>query len=263
MKFIDIHTHLAWDVDDGIESLEECKKALQKAKEQNIDTIVATPHLCCGKDDSEKIVLLKERMTELKKVAGEFEINVVNGCELMLNEETKKTIKGELFIPIEGTKYVLCEDDVRRRNNDFVEYFDIYLKQMINAGYRPIVAHVERYFHEDIDLDYIAYLVELGCVIQVNTTSLLHENSVQYKNAMALLEKRMVHVIASDTHQAEGWRVPNLKDCYQKLIDEGFYEDYVRVLMESNPRHIVSGEEVESFSLKKVKKGMLDRIFGR
>ncbi len=31
MEFIDIHSHYAWDIDDGIASLEDAKKALVKA----------------------------------------------------------------------------------------------------------------------------------------------------------------------------------------------------------------------------------------
>lgn len=44
---------------------------------------------------------------------------------------------------------------------------------MILRGYIPIIAHIERYFHDGIDLDYVQYLKSLGCLIQVNTTSLL------------------------------------------------------------------------------------------
>ena len=32
MAFIDIHGHYAWDIDDGMPSLEDAKKALEKAK---------------------------------------------------------------------------------------------------------------------------------------------------------------------------------------------------------------------------------------
>ena len=44
---------------------------------------------------------------------------------------------------------------------------------MILRGYIPIIAHIERYFHDGIDLDYVQYLKSLGCLIKVNTTSLL------------------------------------------------------------------------------------------
>ena len=49
MAFIDIHGHYAWDIDDGMPSLEDAKKALEKAKNNRISTIVATPHVVSGK----------------------------------------------------------------------------------------------------------------------------------------------------------------------------------------------------------------------
>ena len=45
MAFIDIHSHYAWNVDDGIETREDAQAALKKAQIQNITKIVATPHL--------------------------------------------------------------------------------------------------------------------------------------------------------------------------------------------------------------------------
>ena len=62
MAFIDIHGHYAWDIDDGMPSLEDAKKALEKAKNNRISTIVATPHVVSGKHtlkDLEKILLEK------------------------------------------------------------------------------------------------------------------------------------------------------------------------------------------------------------
>ena len=42
MGYVDIHGHYAWNIDDGIQSLQEAKKALNKARKQGISTIVAT-----------------------------------------------------------------------------------------------------------------------------------------------------------------------------------------------------------------------------
>ena len=41
LHFIDIHGHYAWQIDDGIPTVEEAKRALALAKAQNIQTIIA------------------------------------------------------------------------------------------------------------------------------------------------------------------------------------------------------------------------------
>ena len=60
MSFIDIHGHYAWDIDDGMPSLEDAKKALEKAKNNRISTIVATPHVVSGKHTLKDLEIIKE-----------------------------------------------------------------------------------------------------------------------------------------------------------------------------------------------------------
>lgn len=47
--FIDLHSHIAWDVDDGIKTKEDAIKALEQAIEDGIMGICSTPHVICGK----------------------------------------------------------------------------------------------------------------------------------------------------------------------------------------------------------------------
>ena len=50
--FIDLHSHIAWDVDDGIKTKEDAIKALGQAIEDGIMGICSTPHVICGKTDT-------------------------------------------------------------------------------------------------------------------------------------------------------------------------------------------------------------------
>ena len=47
MSFIDIHGHYAWNIDDGMPSYEDARKALELARENRISAIVNfTPYMC-------------------------------------------------------------------------------------------------------------------------------------------------------------------------------------------------------------------------
>lgn len=255
MRFIDLHGHYAWDIDDGIENRIEAIKAIRKANQQNINTIVATPHMECGKSTQDDKDAILHRLSELKKLGIRYDVNVKSGCELMLNEHIDETLKNDLFIPIEGTQYILCEYDVRKINTDFMEVFDIYIRNIIDKGYKPIVAHVERYFHEDIDLDYVRFLIELGCVIQINTTNVLGIGNPQHhKNAIQLLDAQLVHVIASDTHRADNMRSPNMKDCFEYMFKNGYQERYINLLQNENPKRILQNRDVFQPKFKKQSK---------
>lgn len=240
-----MHGHYAWGVDDGIKDQEEALQALKKASQQQITTIVATPHILCGKTHYEQINALKIRLESLKALAKTFGIEVMGGCELMLNEEVNDMMEANLLIPIENTRYLLCEENVRKNNQDFYEVFDDYLQELIYQGYTPIIAHVERYSLEALDLDYIRYLVELGCVIQVNTTSILgYCHPSHHANAIQLLNHQLVHIIATDTHNAAGKRQPNMLDCYHYLLKKHYPQAYIELLMYHNQKRILQNQSI-------------------
>ena len=53
---IDIHSHIVWGIDDGIQSEEEMKEAFQMAKDDGIEIICSTPHITGYQRDDEKLV---------------------------------------------------------------------------------------------------------------------------------------------------------------------------------------------------------------
>lgn len=261
MQFIDMHGHYAWGIDDGLQDLESAKKALQKAKENRITAIVATPHLVCGDHDEKHIETLKSRIREFKELAKQYQINVFEGSELFLNDQLHHQLDQNLVIPIENTKYMLCEFDVRKDMSDDPEDFEDLLYEVIVKGYTPIVAHVERYFKSEIDIDRILDLIDMGCVIQINSSSLLHRrNKYAYNNAKNLLDNNCVHIIASDTHDYTGNRCPNLLEVYD-LLSKQYHKSDLDLLFYKNQLAILKNEEVTDTNIKP--KGIFGKLFKR
>ena len=114
MSFIDIHGHYAWNIDDGIPSYEDARKALELARENRISAIVATPHVTPGVHTKDDIHDFIQRIDDLRILATEYNIDILDGCELFLNHDYQKALDQNLFIPIENTQYVLVEFDVRK-----------------------------------------------------------------------------------------------------------------------------------------------------
>ena len=104
-----------------------------------------------------------------------------SGAEVFLNHEYLDMIDSKAFNTLADSKYLLVEFDVRR-NMNHNDYAEDYLYELKVRGYRPIIAHVERYFPKGIDLERVQSWIELGCYIQVNRTSLLgtHGDAVSY-----------------------------------------------------------------------------------
>lgn len=218
MKFIDIHNHVTYGIDDGIQTKKDCKILLQNAKKDGIIAIIATPHFIPGFDKN-KIDTMIERMNEVQEISSKLGIKYYPGSELFLNGNFLDMLEKRCFFTLANSGYLLCEFDVRQniRGKDKVED---RLNELIMQGYTPLIAHVERYFHEGIDLKRVACWIDMGCYIQVNRTSILglHGKTIQ-KNAKVLLENGMVHVVATDAHRVNGSRIACLSDVYKELKD--------------------------------------------
>ena len=259
MQFIDIHGHYAWDIDDGIPTKDDAIKALKIAKENNITALVATPHVVPGTHNETDIQHFKNRIAELKKLAEEYQIHVFEGCELFLNHDCINSINNHDMIPIENTSYLLVEFDVRKELGEEYEVED-YLYEIDIKGYTPIIAHVERYFPNGIDMDRVAQLIDSGYIIQINASSLLgiHGKTVK-SNAFELLNNGYAHVIASDTHRSSGHRIPCLNEVYQLLSKKYDYQ-ILKTLMFDNPLHILQNKEIEKIQ---VNQSFFKKLFRR
>ena len=259
MRFIDIHGHYAWNIDDGMPSKEDCSKALKIAHDQGIEKIIATPHVIPNITSINDLEAIQERIIELKELAKSYSIEVYEGCELLINDSLFDALDHKILLPVENTDYLLVEFDVRNELGKSNEVED-YLYEIAHLGYKIIIAHVERYFHDQIDVERVQSWIDQGYVIQINSTSLLgNQGKHIQKNANLLLEKGMVHAIASDTHRGEGRRIPNLKVVYD-LLRKQYDDDTLNLLMYQNPKHILHNEEVENI---KIKKSWLQKLFKR
>ena len=63
-----------------------------------------------------------------------------------------------------GSRYVLVEFS----HNSEASYIRERLSAMLSGGYRPIVAHIERYEATRTDLDFVEELTEMGAYMQIN-----------------------------------------------------------------------------------------------
>jgi tyrosine-protein phosphatase YwqE len=72
---------------------------------------------------------------------------------------------------------------------------------LVTRGYKPILAHPERYSYLDNNLQYFQKIVDLGCELQLNINSLggYYGKGVEML-AKALMEKKLVSYLGTDLH---------------------------------------------------------------
>ena len=119
------------------------------------------------------------------------------------------------------------------------------IRQVLDAGYQPLVAHVERCSAVDAHTDNAARLIDLGAMIQINAGSVLGRAGLGQKRlCWKLMKQDLVHVVASDAHGPE-YRPPELDLCANK-IERRMGIAYAKTVLWDNPLKILSlgrGEE--------------------
>lgn len=239
--FIDLHSHIAWDVDDGIKSKEDAIKALEQAKEDGIVGICSTPHVICGKTDTNAFQNILLRQQELMEIAKEMGVYIYSGAEMFMNIDFLDSLDNGIFQTLNESRYMLVEFDLSR-DIHYISYIDEYLDELFCRGFIPIIAHVERFFPTGLDLEMVENWLEMGCLLQTNRTSLMgFQGKVIQRNARELVKNKKIHLIASDTHRTVGNRIEKLSDAYQVVIKLTNTE-YANQLLFQNPLIILNDE---------------------
>lgn len=239
--FIDLHSHIAWDVDDGIKTKEDAIKALGQAIEDGIMGICSTPHVICGKTDTNAFQNILLRQQELMEIAKEMGVYIYSGAEMFMNIDFLDSLDNGIFQTLNESRYMLVEFDLSR-DIHYISYIDEYLDELFCRGFIPIIAHVERFFPMGLDMEMVENWLEMGCLLQTNRTSLMgFQGKVIQRNAHHLVKNKMIHLVASDTHRTVGNRIEKLSDAYQvviKLTDT----EYADQLFLRNPLIILDDE---------------------
>ncbi|MCD6551865.1 CpsB/CapC family capsule biosynthesis tyrosine phosphatase [Thermotoga sp.] len=160
MRMLDVHTHVLFGVDDGVETLEESLDVLKEYKENGMEYIVLTPHINHPAIKSD-LKAIKERFTILATESKKFGVELFLGSEVYLTPDVKE------FIPI-NDKFVVIElNTLTYPMYLYDKIFDIQLD-----GYDVILAHVERYEWLRKNKRVLKKLKDMNVYFQMNIESL-------------------------------------------------------------------------------------------
>ena len=242
-RFIDIHSHIAWGIDDGIQTEDDAGQALSDAWKDGILAICSTPHIIPGKTTPDDLQKILQRQKELMEKGRKQGIYVYSGSEVLMNIDFMELLENGIYQTLNESKYLLVEFDL---TNDvhYMPYILEYLDALVCRDIIPVIAHVERFFPTGLDMDMIERWSEIGCLFQVNRTSLLgNHGKVIKKNAWKLVKEHRVHMISTDAHSIEGSRIVKLSDVYS-LVKKQCSEEYADELFYKIPFKVLNDDEV-------------------
>ena len=142
------------------------------------------------------------------------------------------------------TNYVLTEFYF----DESYAFMDESLLQLADSGYRPVIAHPERYGVIQRDPGLVRRWARLGYVIQLNKGSILGAFGGRPEQAAHdLLAMGIAHLFASDAHSCIS-RTPHMSGL-QATIQELCDENYASILLEKNPARLLQGRSMVGASL--------------
>ena len=200
-KMIDIHMHLIPGVDDGAENMEMAMVMMFQAKEQGIAQIIATPHSEVFRYSKEGGKIIFKRLVEMAaKVCPDIKLYL--GCEVYcetgIMAEVLEALDSGRYPTMNGTNYVLMEFSQWVYPENTVPC----VEALIHAGYKPIIAHMERYKHLRDNMELVDRFREQGAQIQVNAYSLVEEMDESIKNwARQLVREQKADFLGTDGHR--------------------------------------------------------------
>lgn len=257
---VDIHCHILPYIDDGAASIDVSKEMAVIAKDDGIESIVATPHFIEYESEISKDDILNS-CNNLNNFLhqNQINLNIIPGCEAFISPSLPKKYKDGKMMSINNKgKHVLIELPV----GDYPEYTEDVIFEFKVMGITPIIAHIERYHYVTGDFHIINRLIKQGALTQVNSTSItgLFGEEFRYK-AMELIKCNMVHFIASDAHTTRG-RSPKISKALAYLKENGVNEEYINFLID-NGKKVINGENIDIKEPVLRKRGFLHRLLKR
>ena len=192
----DIHSHILFNIDDGIRKYEDAVTSLRWLKQNGINFMYLTPHIMSEFPNNTSKYLSKAFNSFIKRLENDGIDNIPElkiGAEYML-EPTFERHKDEGLITF-ADHHVLVETSYMTPPMGFIQM----LEKLMEDGYSPILAHPERYNYMDND-DY-KLLKKTGVKFQLNFLSLTGSyGRIAKEKAAQLLKDNQYSYTGSDFH---------------------------------------------------------------
>lgn len=227
MNYSDMHTHILPGIDDGSENVEMSISMLKSLKEQGVKNIALTPHFYTNQESMADFLAKRQESYNLLKSKADTDINFSLGCEVYI------------------TKYILNNDDISslcmgNTNYMLTEFpyscsfdektYDMIEKFLYDYKVKPIMAHIERYPALMNDISIIEELVNMGCLMQINLSSM--DSFMTSRFLLKLIKKDLVHLVGTDCHRTN-FRPP-VYDKGMNVILKKLGIDYVKKIADNS-----------------------------
>ena len=245
-KYIDIHSHVLWNIDDGSKDFDETINLCDMAMRSGTGQLFLTPHLIYWENAGD---LFDEREYKIERLAEfldeeEFELKIHRGFEILCDDDIFGV---KYFKPYTmcGSRYILIEFDFFKTEVDDVLS---WCKYLISFGLVPVIAHPERYQFFISEYDAIDKLSDMGVLFQINSGSAagMFGSKVRWF-AERMINKGYADFIGSDAHDIM-MRNTDMDFCFNNYSDDVNME-LLKNAYSTNPLNLIKDKQIGTHRL--------------
>ncbi len=233
--YYDMHCHIIPEVDDGSDSIEESLAILDTEVRAGVTDIILTPHFRPEMFETDRD-FVEEQYCLLKQAAAEVfpDLHLYLGCEYHSNHDMHEMLRADPRYRMLGTNFVLLEFSSAHTGS----YIREQTYSLISRGFRPIIAHCERYRPVSTNIKLAEELVDMGAELQVNADSVIGRDGWGIKRfCRKLMKLGLLSYIGSDAHNMMDRRC-HMGECIA-YVEKKMGREYAERIMRSNPQGII------------------------
>jgi tyrosine-protein phosphatase YwqE len=218
---VDMHSHLIPGIDDGSKTIESSIELIKNLNDLGYKKLITTPHIMSDYFRNTPDIIhngLTKLKLELENSGIDIEIEAA--AEYYVDFEFQKKLRTEKLLTF-GGNYVLFELSYYNSPQNLEEV----IFELQTNGYKPILAHPERYSYWHNNFEIYSNLKDKGVFFQLNLNSLTGEYSpLSKKIAEKLIDSEYVEFLGTDTHNLR--HIELLKNLFpnkhlNKLVSSG------------------------------------------
>jgi len=214
----DIHSHLVPAIDDGSKSIEDSVNMITQLHELGYKKFITTPHIMGdGYKNTPATILGGLEKVKIALKEANIPIEISAAAEYYIDFDFEKKLDNETLLTF-GNNYLLFEVSYMNPPDNL----NHIIFKMKNQGYKPLLAHPERYNFWHRNFEMYESFIDKGVLLQLNINSLTGYYSIPTKRiAEQMIEKNMISFVGSDCHHTG----------HINLLREVVYEKHMELLI--------------------------------
>ncbi len=195
----DMHSHLLPGLDDGVPTMEEALEVIEAMSRLGYRRLITTPHVMWERYPN-TTEAIRDKVNEVQQAVKKAGIPVAihAAAEYFMDDHFGELIREDDLLTLDSERHILVEISFMHPPLALQQYlFDLQTQ-----GYKPILAHPERYPYYHFKLEEYQALKSAGCKFQINILSITgHYGPDVQQAAQLLLKHKMVDFLGTDVHR--------------------------------------------------------------